>query len=174
MPLTSRPRTIVDCLQTLPMQQARSLLDRVLQRQLITPVELRRRRQDDVRHRAGAAQLAARLVDLDPAVHSEGERRLVRLVRGAGLTGWRTNVRVRLGATSAVVDMAFLRAMVAIEVDGRAWHTDPTRFQHDRTRQNELHLAGWTVLRFTWEDVAHQPDYVVDTIRAAIGARSGT
>lgn len=173
MPLTSRPRTIVDCLQTLPMQQARSLLDRVLQRQLITPAELRRRRQD-VRHRAGVAQLAALLVDLDPAVHSEGERRLVRLVRGAGLTGWRTNVRVRLGATSAVVDMAFLRAMVAIEVDGRAWHTDPTRFQHDRTRQNRLHLAGWTVLRFTWEDVAHRPDYVVDTIRAAIGARSGT
>ena len=170
MPLTSRPRTIVDCLQTLPIEQARNMLDRVLQRRLITCAELCRRR-DDVRHRTGATQLAALLVDLDPTVRSDGERRLVRAVRAAGFTGWRTNYRVRLGCTSTVVDLAFVAARVAVEVDGRARHTDAVRFQHDRTRQNALHLAGWVVLRFTWEDVAPRPGYVIDTIRAVIGAQ---
>ena len=43
------------------------------------------------------------------------------------------------------------------EIDGRAFHSDADRFQRDRTRQNRLVGAGWTVLRFTWNDLRDRP-----------------
>ena len=45
----------------------------------------------------------------------------------------------------------------------------PERFQRDRSRQNRLVAAGWTVLRFTWRDLVERPGYVVRTIRDVIG-----
>jgi very-short-patch-repair endonuclease len=35
-------------------------------------------------------------------------------------------------------------------------------------RYNALVTAGWTVLRFTWEQVMFSPDVVVRTVRAAM------
>ena len=70
----------------------------------------------------------------------------------------------------ARLDLAFPAAMVAIEVDGMAYHSDAVRFQRDRTRQNLLVSLGWTVLRFTWWDLVDRPDYVVTTIRRAVRA----
>ena len=42
------------------------------------------------------------------------------------------------------------------------------RFQRDRTRQNRLVAAGWTVLRFTWNDLRDRPNGVIAEIRAVI------
>lgn len=98
--------------------------------------------------------------------HSHAERILVRLLRAARITGWRTNVRV--GAY--VVDVLFREENVVIEVDGWAFHVDQEVFQSDRTRQNHLALRGLNVLRFTWLDLVEYPDRVVATIRAALAA----
>jgi very-short-patch-repair endonuclease len=68
----------------------------------------------------------------------------------------------------AVVDVLFARERVVIEVDGYATHSDRQAFQRDRSRQNQLVAAGYTVLRFTWRDVAERPQHVVSTIRAAL------
>jgi very-short-patch-repair endonuclease len=38
--------------------------------------------------------------------------------------------------------------------DSREHHEGAEVFQRDRARQNDLVLAGWTILRFTWVDVA--------------------
>jgi very-short-patch-repair endonuclease len=69
------------------------------------------------------------------------------------------------GELVAVVDVALPHRRIAIELDGMAHHVDVDRFQRDRTRQNALVALGWTVLRFTWSDVAHRPGYVVSTLR---------
>jgi very-short-patch-repair endonuclease len=61
--------------------------------------------------------------------------------------------------------VAIPRLMVAIEVDGMAYHVDVERFQRDRTRQNALVDLGWTVLRFTWADLTDRPGYVAGAIR---------
>jgi hypothetical protein len=86
------------------------------------------------------------------------------LLTKAGLTGWRANVVLE---EVGVLDFAFVAQRVAIEIDGRAWHVDRDRFQHDRTRQNRLVAASWTVLRFTWEDVKYRLDTVLADISAA-------
>jgi len=96
---------------------------------------------------------------------SHAERVLLRALRAAGVTGLVPNARVGRW----VLDIAFPDAMVAVEVDGWAHHHAGDRFQRDRTRQNALVLAGWTVLRFTWRDVDERIEGVVAEICAAVG-----
>lgn len=72
------------------------------------------------------------------------------------------------------VDFAYPDLMIAIEVDGYWAHGSYEAFQRDRERQNELVLAGWTVLRFTWTDLVKRPREVARTVVDAIGrARAG-
>ena len=116
---------------------------------------------------AGLRQLEQVQRDLVDGAHSHGERELLILLRLAGLTGWEANARVSLPGGFVIVDVAFRRWRLAIEVDGRAFHTDRRSFQRDRTRQNRLMNAGWTVLRYTWEDVTQRPERVIAEIETA-------
>jgi very-short-patch-repair endonuclease len=51
------------------------------------------------------------------------------------------------------LDLAYPTVKLAPEADGRRWHSSRADFQRDRTRGNLLAGAGWTVLRFTAEDI---------------------
>lgn len=115
----------------------------------------------------GTASARAVLAAAADGAASEAERRVGAALRTAGLTGFDRNA----GIGRWVVDLAFRAQRVAVEVDGWAWHTDPARFQRDRERQNDLVLAGWTVIRFTWSDAVDHPDRVVDQVRRALGGR---
>ena len=82
-----------------------------------------------------------------------------------GVTGWVSGYPLLVGGeVVAILDIAFPEALLAIEIDGWAWHSDPDRFQRDRQRQNALVAAGWTVLRFTWADLIERPEQVVATV----------
>ncbi|MDP4014406.1 MAG: type IV toxin-antitoxin system AbiEi family antitoxin domain-containing protein [Candidatus Nanopelagicales bacterium] len=163
---------VIDLLRFLPVADARSVAYRALQTHVVSlgflyEAALRLNR------RAGAAQLRRVLVDVGSGARSEAELRLVKLLRSAGVTGWVTNLQVPLSRGVAVLDVAFVEPRVAVEVDGRAWHSDESRFQGDRRRQNALVRAGWTVLRFTWEDLTQRPDSVIREIRTCISAQPG-
>lgn len=100
---------------------------------------------------------------------SEAERLLVAALRAAGLAGFAVNHRVGRW----IVDVAYPQARLAVEVDGFAFHSDPTRFAHDRRRQNALVLAGWTVVRFTWRDLDTDPGRVVAEVARALARATG-
>ena len=97
---------------------------------------------------------------------SAAERLLVKLLRDAGITGWRTNYPV----ARYKVDVGFPGPKVALEADGFAFHSGPVEFQVDRERQNAIALLGWQVLRFTWLDLTEYPQRVLAVIRSAISA----
>jgi very-short-patch-repair endonuclease len=97
---------------------------------------------------------------------SEAERHAIRWLREADITGWRANHR----AGRAVIDLAWPEQRLAVEIDGAAWHATRARFERDRARQNQLVLANWTVLRFTWEQLLGEPHRFVAEIRRALGA----
>ncbi len=86
------------------------------------------------------------------------------LFRESGIVGWTPNV----SAEGYVIDMAFTREKLAVEIDGFAYHRDVTTFQPDRTKRNALIAAGWTVLNFTWADIVERGDQVVTTVRNAL------
>ena len=66
-------------------------------------------------------------------------------------------VRRADGSFVAQVDLAFPSYRVAIELDSARWHDNRESFVQDRRRRNEITLAGWTVLNFTWSDYADHP-----------------
>lgn len=87
------------------------------------------------------------------------------------------------GAGKARPDLVFLRARVAVFLDGCYWHACPmhastpkrnrewwiakiqANVERDRRHDMELAAAGWTVLRF-WEH--EDPCEVADRIEAAV------
>ncbi|HEX5332759.1 MAG TPA: type IV toxin-antitoxin system AbiEi family antitoxin domain-containing protein [Cellulomonas sp.] len=165
--VTTRRRTVVDCLGRLPDDQSEALTTWVLTRRLLGPDELDRA----IAARPGAWGNVRRrraLLDMRAGAAGPAERRLHRLLRGAGLTGWLPNESLsgHLGLYASA-DVYFPDVRLVIEIDGAAFH-GPDRFQADRTRQNLLVGAGCTVLRFTWEDLTHRPAAVIAQIEASL------
>ncbi|KAA0082414.1 DUF559 domain-containing protein [Mycolicibacterium sp. P9-64] len=141
------------------------LMDRALQRH----VELRPLWSAHMRNKGRYGSPAARrlLHAAEDGARSEAERLLIRLLKAAGITGWRANHPV----AGYKVDVGFPGSKVAVETDGLAFHIDSDDFHNDRVRQNAISLAGWQVLRFTWLDLTEYPDRVIAEIRRATSAR---
>jgi very-short-patch-repair endonuclease len=138
------------------------LMDSALQRR----VDLRELWRAHLRNKGRYGSPAARrlLAAAQDGARSEAERLLIRLLRSAKITGWKTNYPV----AGYRVDVGFPKQKVALEVDGFAFHSTSEDFHHDRIRQNAIALAGWQVLRFTWLDLTDYPDRVVAEINRAI------
>ena len=69
-------------------------------------------------------------------------------------------------------DLAYPAARMAIELDGRAFHVSPERFEADRLRDREAATHGWLVVRFTWDDVVRRPSEFVRTIVTLLAERT--
>jgi very-short-patch-repair endonuclease len=167
LPVTTRSWTVLDLLGTLPPSERMRLADRALQREWIQPRHIGRRLHD---FPGRTGNLALRLVaqQLDDGAAAQSERVLHRLLRQIGLSDWEPNYRLWVdGQLVAVIDLALPQRRIAIEVDGWAYHSDVDRFRRDRSRQNDLVLLGWTVLRFTWADLIERPGYVRRSIARA-------
>jgi very-short-patch-repair endonuclease len=118
----------------------------------------------------GGAEVAALLTAAADRAASAAERILLRLLREAGISGW----RLGLPFQGWLIDLAFPDARIAVEIDSWAWHTDVERFRNDRRKGNALVRGGWVVLRFTWHDLTNRPGYVVAEIRAALLAAAAS
>ncbi len=93
-------------------------------------------------------------------------RLLGRLLRGAGLSGWRYGS----GRDVAPAEVVFPRLRVAVGVDGWAWHMDPARTAAEQRRRQAMVRAGWTVVCYTWHDLVARPGAVLAEIRCAVHA----
>lgn len=58
------------------------------------------------------------------------------------------------------LDRAWQEAMLAVELDGAAFHTSPEDRRRDLHRDAVLAAMGWPVLRFTYAEVLRDPDGV--------------
>ena len=143
-------------------------LDRALQRHVSFPRVYRAYCRNLGAH--GSARAGDLLVAAADRADSAAERCAVALLRAAGITGW------VLGHPFGkyLIDIAFPEAMLAVEIDGWAWHMGVDRFRADRHKGNALVRARWDLLRFTWHDLTNRPDYVVGEILAALAAASAT
>ncbi len=115
----------------------------------------------DLGPRPGTAVRRALLTDSRDEPWREGERLLHRLLRSAGLTGWRTNVAV----CGFHLDVAWVRFRVAVEVDGYEFHSGSATFESDRLRDQQLQVQGWAVVRVTWCQLDENPEKVITTVR---------
>lgn len=172
--LVSDPaRTIVDLGLVVPPHLVADALSVGLTRGLVTlddAWQIRARLSKCGRNGVGVLDAVLRERSDQPGVEeSVLEERMLRLLRRGGLPGPVLQHEIWSGGRLvARVDLAYPAAKLAIELDGYGHHSSPEAFQRDRTRQNELVDLGWTVLRFTWNDVVRRPDEVLATIGRAL------
>jgi len=99
---------------------------------------------------------------------SWGERRLLSLIREAGLPVPLTN-RMLLGFK---VDALWPELKLVVEVDGYEFHGDRDAFENDRARDAALVAHGYTVLRFTARQLRDHPLIVLGQLAAALALAS--
>lgn len=99
---------------------------------------------------------------------SAAERLAHRILRQAGVSGWRANHPVVVRGRRYFLDIAFPGHRLVVEIDGREFHEGPEAFEADRHRHNALTAAGWRVLHITWRMLQDDPDAVVAVIRAEL------
>lgn len=159
--LTAPALTALETAVALP--DGSTFLDRALQRHVRFPTLYRAYcRSIGCHGSAAAGRMIAAAAD---RADSAAERLLVRILRGAGVTGWVLGYPIG----GYRIDLAFPAAKVAVEVDGWAWHVDPERFRADRRKGNTLVRDGWDLLRFTWHDLHGRPREVVSDITRTVG-----
>jgi very-short-patch-repair endonuclease len=170
--VTTPAPTVLDAAVALGLEEGARLMDRALLRRRVDLAGLHAAHE----RRPGrhGAVLASRLLALaDGGARSEAERRAHRLVRRAGLTGWRANGAIDLpGFGNVLGDMVFDAERVVLEIDGWAYHRDLRAFLRDGPRQSALTAAGWVVLRTHWYELHEEPDAFLRTLRRTLAARS--
>jgi very-short-patch-repair endonuclease len=172
--LTDPVRTIVDLGLVVPHVIVAAALRRGISKRLVSLADARHIRDRLGRRGRNGTGVLGEVIDIHvlagERAESELEVRFLELRKRFELTEITLQYEVwEMGRCVARVDGAVPRLKLAIEIDGYEHHTAPDAFQRDRTRQNELVALGWTVLRFTWDDIVHRPERVASEIRDAIG-----
>jgi hypothetical protein len=100
---------------------------------------------------------------------SELEGRFLRLCERASLPSPEVNARVG----DYEVDFLWRRSGLIAETDGWRYHRGRASFEHDHRRQAQLVALGYEVLRFTWRQIADEPDEVIAALRARLTPQLG-
>jgi hypothetical protein len=166
IPCTHVARTAVDLAEVIDRRGVERFLEQAEVQDRFDLVALRA--QLELRPtRRGTPVVAAILAELaEPRLtRSELEERFLALTRAAGLPAPEVNPRIVLADGSAIeVDFLFRAARLVVETDGRATHATRRAFEQDRRRDQLLRLSGWTVIRFTYNQVVNRPDEVLATL----------
>lgn len=99
---------------------------------------------------------------------SAAERLGHAVFRSGGITGWRSNLEVRCGSALYYVDVGWRHLKLAAEIDGYAYHSDREQFERDRRKWSDLTARGWRIIHLTWNQLHHDPAWVLDTVRRAL------
>ena len=161
--VTSRLRTVLDCARSLPFDEALAVVDSALRHGLDREelVALA------VTLRGPGAARVRRVVELaDKRAANPFESVLRALALEAGLVV-EPQRAVVVPSGTVHPDLVADELRLVIEGDSWTWHA-ASRKDHDRdcVRYNELVVAGWRVLRFTYQQVMHEPDHVLGVLRA--------
>ncbi|QGN46012.1 hypothetical protein ACN26Y_06785 [Micromonospora sp. WMMD558] len=170
LPATTPLVTVAEVILRVARYPAVSVLDSALNRGLVA--------DDDllviprlIRGRRGAVAARSYLAEADGRAQSPLETRArLRCVDGRVPPDvLQLEVRDDDGYLLGVGDLGWRASRVIAEADGRGPHGTPDAIFADRRRQNRLVNAGWTILRFTWQDTL-DPAYIPWTVRNAIAA----
>ncbi|MGF9756611.1 DUF559 domain-containing protein [Microvirga sp. 0TCS3.31] len=162
---TSRELTLLQCLRSLPDDEALAIADSALRHGEISTL---RRVLTSVRG-AGSAKVRRIGVQADARAANPFEsvmRAICLQVPGLSVTPQLVLSSEHLWACPDLVDR---ERRIVIECDSWQWHGDRKGFLKDVRRYTLLAADGWTVLRFTWDDVMLRPEWVRSVLCRAVG-----
>ena len=158
IPVTTVARTLVNLAGIVPKDQlakalSRAELGNVLDVRAIERVLERTRQRRGPGH-AAIREALAHQADHGPTLtRSELEDRFVALLDAYRLPRSKMNFHVE----GFEVDACWPERRLVVELDGYIYHRDKPAFQRDREKGNALTQAGWTLLRYTYDDVVRHP-----------------
>ena len=165
LPVTSPARVCLDLAPRTHDRELAQLLDRALRK------TSRSRLHATLARAAGQPGAARAAALLDPArpsadTWSRAERRLLDLIRAAGLPAPEANVA--LGPDGYVPDLLWRAERVIVEYDSGEYHSGPAAVRWDTARHNHLSALGYTVLHVTAEELTTRPERLLVQIAAAL------
>ena len=153
--VTTPLRTILDCARHLPFAEALAVADSALRHGSVTPEDLA---SLDVRG-AGADAVRRVLRHADARAANPFESTLRALCLEAGLAV-EPQLAIDLGTGTVHPDLVCVTRRLVLEADSWTFHAARAAHRRDCARYNLLTIHGWSVLRFTWEQVMHDQAYV--------------
>lgn len=177
IPVTNGARTVVDLAGVVASSRVGALLDEAVVAKVTTLPTVSRALADvAVRGRRGVGRLGRALDERGPGYippASELERVLHELVELAGLApASRQHPFPGREPGAGRIDAAYPTLRLAIEVDGRRWHTRIADLQRDHARDREAARQGWVTIRLLWEDVTFDPLGAATELAAIHAARA--
>lgn len=154
--VTSKEFTLLQCLRTMPFDAALAVADSALRAGDVAPL----RRAGRLARGPGSRQVR-RVVGLARAESANPFESVLRAIAvdvpGLRIQPQRLITDVTPWVTPDLVDEDL---RIVVEADSFQWHGDRAALRRDARRYDLLVAAGWTVLRFAWEDVMFDPDFV--------------
>ena len=121
---------------------------------------------------AGRAELAALTCLLADGCQSELEIwGCLQVLRAPGMPTFVQQRRVQVGRETFFLDAACEESMLAVEMDGAAWHGSKVQREADIRRDSLLATVGWQTLRFSFDRMTRFPEAVRGNILAVHFAR---
>lgn len=167
IPVTTPARTLLDLAPVLRPRELEDAIAQMVRLDLFDLVAVRRCLAAHPRQHGAPAlrRLLDRLAGGDPAdLRSRTEIALAQLCDDYDLPEPAINVRVE-GFT---VDFHWPGTTLVVEGDGYTYHNMPTVFESDRDRDQRLILAGYTVARFTYNQLTREPEECARRLRGLL------
>jgi very-short-patch-repair endonuclease len=174
LPVSSAERAVVDAWTTAEPAERSSIRGAAItgvRRRLCSPRELRYEvtRRAGLRGRAELVRLVELLAD---GCQSELEIwGCLHVLRTPGMPTFVQQRRVTVGAETFVLDAACEESMLAVEMDGAAWHGSRAQREADIRRDALVATVGWQTLRFSFARMTRSPEACRRDIRAVHAAR---
>lgn len=170
VPVTGVGRTILDCASD-PTIDLELLVDAAqrhhdISRTLLPATVVAHAR----RGRHGIRRLRQLVAEAE-VPHSDFERMVARWLTDEGVTGWDMHHRIVVPGRGAVeIDFGWPAERVALELEGCDHRLRSKVHDDDTERQNWITLAGFTVLRTTYNRWIHDARQVLREIETALAA----
>jgi len=170
--VTTPLQTVLDCIRTLPLADALAVADSALRTGRVGPDEIldaaAMLRGPHSRRIQRVAALA------DGRAESVLESALRALLIERGIEGFVPQFVVQDSDFSARLDLAHPQLRLGLEAEGFEHHGTRRALVKDCRRHVNLAIRGWTILRFSWEDVMYDGEWVVSAVERASGLPSLT
>ena len=168
--VTTVLRTVLDCARTCEFPQALAIADTALRVGHITKRELVNAAA--VLRGSGSVQARRVAKHADPQAMSPAESALRGILIEGNVTVFQPQFRATgNGRWIATVDLGDPATGILLEADSFLWHGQRAGLERDARRYNELVVAGYLVLRFTWEHIVGDPDWVLSMVLQLLAQR---
>ena len=163
--VTTEQVTLAHCLRRLPFDEALAVADSAMRAGV--PRSALERAAEGARG-PGSAQMRRVALLATPKAANPFESVLRAIAADVPGLDFEAQVVIREPDIVARPDLVDVRLRILAEADSFEWHGGRAQLSSDARRYNLLVVNGWLVLRFSYEHVMQQPDFVRRVLVAAV------